>query len=104
MKKRLEFISLAAALPHFKKREHAGVFPTHRNSGLSGQALRAAQEAFARVRLLEGHPAETIRGQAGEAGLTVLEGNSRLADPGAENAVQHAIDWYNRQQSNAGYR
>jgi len=45
------------------------VFPTRRNSGLEGDALRGAQEAFTRVRLLEGQPVGVVRGQAREAGL-----------------------------------
>lgn len=80
------------------------VFPTRRNSGLAGMALTGAQEAFTRLRLLEGHPVETVRGQAGEAGLTVLENNGRLAQKSAEKAVQRGVDWYNTRQSNVGQR
>lgn len=72
------------------------VFPTRRNSGLSGTALRASQESFARIRLLEGNPVETIRGQAGQAGLGVRGNNARLADPGAENAIQRALQSFNQ--------
>ena len=78
------------------------VFPTLRNSGLRGDALRGSQEAFSRIRLLEGRPATSIRGQAGEAGLTVLDRNTRLADPGANKAVQRAIQWYDNLQLNIG--
>lgn len=77
------------------------VFPTTRNSGLQGDALRAAQEAFTRVRLLEGHPIQVVRGQARQAGLTVHGNNARIAQQGAENAVQRALEWYNSRSSNA---
>ena len=50
--------------------------------------MSAAQEAFARTRLLEGALPEMIRRQAGEAGLTVLGRNERLAYDSAENAIQ----------------
>ncbi len=70
------------------------VFPTLRNSGLKGAELRAEQEAFTAGRLMEGNPVEIVRGQAGEAGLTVFGWNERLADRGAENAIQRAINVY----------
>lgn len=87
--------SSSASQPGAYERSGGLVFPTRRNSGLTGDGLRGAQEAFAKVRLLEGNPVARVRGQAGEAGLTALEGNSRLADRGAENAVQRALNWYN---------
>ena len=50
--------------------------------------VSAVQEAFVRTRLLEGALPEMIRRQAGEAGLTVLGRNERLAYDSAENAIQ----------------
>lgn len=58
------------------------VFPTHRNSGLSGQVLRAEQEAFATTILTENNPIGVVRGQAREAGLTVFGRNEGISDRG----------------------
>src|SRR5690606_24198756 len=70
-------------------------FPTARNSGLSGQASSGAQEAYAKIRLLENNPVQMVRGQAGEAGYKVFGDNSRVALQRAEIAVQRTVSWYN---------
>jgi hypothetical protein len=64
------------------------VFPTRRNSGLSGDALRAEQEAFAARAAQNGKLIGQVRGQSQESGLTRLSKPDRLADPGAEKAIQ----------------
>ena len=90
--------STSASQPGAYEESGGRVFPTLRNSDLKGEALRGAQESFTRIKLLEGNPVEVIRGQAGEAGLTVHGNNARLADQGAENAIQKAINWNNNRQ------
>ena len=84
--------STPASQPGAYKASSGKVFPTRRNSGLSGEALRSEQEAFAEKRLAQGNPVEVVRGQAREAGLTVFGRNERLADRGAEKAIQRALD------------
>jgi hypothetical protein len=93
--------STPASQPGAYQASASRVFPTHRNSGLSGQALRLEQEAFATKRLMENNPIGLVRGQAAEAGLTVFgrnapigTGGERLADTGAENAIMRAIEAY----------
>jgi RHS repeat-associated protein len=84
--------STPASQPGAYQASGGKVFPTRRNSGLGGEALRREQQAFAERRLAEGHPVEVVRGQAREAGLTSLGRNERLADRGAENAIQRALE------------
>jgi hypothetical protein len=73
------------------------VFPTTRNSGLTSADLRAEQQAFFTRGLLEGKSAAELRGQAAVAGyerrggINNIGGPDRLADRGAENALQRAI-------------
>gem|GEM_PF-5362617 len=70
------------------------VFPTLKNSGLSGDDLRKEQESFVRRRLNEGASPEEIRGQAANAGLTrrVTSTSDELADRGADKAVNNAVE------------
>src|SRR5262249_37413996 len=71
------------------------VFPTARNSGMSGDDLRAAQLDFFRKGITDGKSPAELRGQAAEAGYTRLGGvydpNEPLAAPGGENRLRQAI-------------
>jgi hypothetical protein len=73
------------------------VFPTRRNSGLSDQILRAEQENFFLRGLREGRSPGMLRGQAAAAGyerrggINNVGGPDRLADKGAEQALQRAM-------------
>ncbi len=70
------------------------VFPTLRNSGLKGKALRDAQRTFFTEGLRQGKSPGELRGQAAEAGYTRYchDGKDYLADPGAESMMQEAIN------------
>ncbi|HUT92888.1 MAG TPA: RHS repeat-associated core domain-containing protein [Thermoguttaceae bacterium] len=70
------------------------VFPTKRNSGLSGGALKTEQIEFFERGLRAGKDPGHLRGQASTAGYTryhSLEGGDRLAAPFAEQRLQLAI-------------
>jgi hypothetical protein len=71
------------------------VFPTKRNSGLGGYALRHEQEKFFERGLAEGKDPGYLRGQAAEAGSKRAFGlnspDDHLIDPEAEAALQRAI-------------
>lgn len=71
------------------------VFPTKRNSGLDGYALRQEQEKFFERGLWQGKSPEELRGQAKEAGLERIGRPGqpdRLEDPEVEAALQRAIE------------
>ena len=104
-----DFLGKAEAVYFARKKEAQGwatqpggyqqsggrVFPTKRNSGLDGYALRQEQEKFFERGLSEGKDPSYLRGQAAEAGSTRAGGNrrpaDRLLDPEAEAALQRAI-------------
>jgi hypothetical protein len=73
------------------------VFPTLRNSGLSGQALRQEQQTFFERGLQNGQSPALLRGQAAQAGyrrdfgINNVGGSDRLASTGAESALQQAM-------------
>ena len=78
------------------------VFPTARNSALTGAELSAEQEAFTVHKLAENNPIGVVYGQAAEAGLTVFgknvpleaDGVVRLAQRSAQAAIERAIARY----------
>jgi hypothetical protein len=68
------------------------VFPTKRNSGLDGYALRKEQEDFFTRGLAQGHDPGYLRGQARVAGEERTGGKpDRLDDPELEAALERAI-------------
>lgn len=70
------------------------VFPTMRNSGLDGYALRQEQEKFFERGLAEGKQPGYLRGQAKEAGVERIGRPGqpdRLEDVEIEAALQRAI-------------
>jgi hypothetical protein len=74
------------------------VFPTLRNSGLSGDALATEQLEFFRRGLAAGKDTSILRGQAATAGYTryTTWDADWLAQPGAENRLQQAIQEANQ--------
>jgi hypothetical protein len=86
----------AASKPNAYWESGRRVFPTKRNSGLSGARLRAEQKEFFRRGLAEGKDPAYLRGQAAEAGYERrggwLSGNDRLAYEPAEKALQEALE------------
>jgi hypothetical protein len=88
-----------ASLPGAYQQSGGRVFPTKRNSGLNGEALRNEQEKFFERGLLQGKPTEELRGQAHEAGLERVgrEGQpDSLEDPEVEAALQRALRKINK--------
>lgn len=70
------------------------VFPTEKNSGLKGEALRKEQEDFFERGLSEGKTADELRGQAHVAGVGRsgrMSQPDRLDDHEIEAALQRAI-------------
>jgi hypothetical protein len=108
-KSAVDFLGQAEAVYFAKKKKEQGwakqpggyqlsggrVFPTKRNSGLDGYALRQEQEKFFERGLAEGKLPGQLRGQAAEAGSKraggVSSSDDHLIDPEAEAALQRAI-------------
>jgi hypothetical protein len=107
-KSALDFLGKAEAVYFGKKKKEQGwakqpggyqqsggrVFPTKRNSGLDGYALRQEQEKFFERGLSQGKLPGELRGQAKEAGLERIGRSGqpdRLEDPEVEAALQRAL-------------
>ncbi|MEX0677908.1 MAG: hypothetical protein WD063_12580 [Pirellulales bacterium] len=104
-KSAMDFLGKAEAVYFARKKKEQGwavqprgyqqsggrVFPTKRNSGLDGYALRKEQEDFFRRGLAQGHDPEYLRGQASVAGEGRTGHPDRLDDPELEAALQRAI-------------
>ena len=85
-----------ASLPGAYQQSGGRVFPTERNSGLTGDALAKEQEGFCERGLAQGKSPGELRGQASVAGLGRGGGGGsnqpdHIEDPGAEAALQRAI-------------
>ena len=87
--------SASASRPNAYWESGRQVFPTLRNSRLSGAALRAEQREFFRRGLEAGKTTGELRGQAHVAGYErkheISTRRDYLADRGAEKALQDAI-------------
>jgi hypothetical protein len=83
-----------ASAPGAYRQSGGRVFPTAKNSGLNGHALRVEQGRFFERGLAEGKTAEALRGQAHEAGIG-RTGNpkqpDRLDDLEIEAALRRAL-------------
>jgi hypothetical protein len=83
-----------ASLPGAYRQSGGRVFPTERNSGLTGDALHKEQEKFCERGLAQGKSPGELRGQASVAGLGRGGGTKQpdhIEDPEAEAALQRAI-------------
>jgi hypothetical protein len=81
-----------ATQPRGYQQSGGRVFPTKRNSGLDGYALRQEQEEFFTRGLSQGKLPGELRGQAAVAGSKRANTpNDHLVDPEAEAALQRAI-------------
>ena len=103
-KSMMDFLGKAEEI-YFARRKEAGwatqpggyqqsggrVFPTKKNSGLDGYALRQEQEKFFERGLSQGALPEVLRGQAHEAGVP-RHGLDQLDDLEIEKALQRAIE------------
>lgn len=67
------------------------VFPTRRNSGLNGAALRGEQTLYTVRQLSNGRSLSIVHGQALEAGLAG-DGANVLLDRGAQKAIDRAVN------------
>jgi hypothetical protein len=90
-----------ASLPGAYRQSGGRVFPTKQNSGLTGEALADEQERFCKRGLAQGKSPGELRGQASVAGLGRGGGGGskqpdHIEDPGAEAALQRAIQKSNK--------
>jgi hypothetical protein len=87
----------AASKPGAYQNSGGKVFPTAKNTGLSGDALRREQQKFFERGLAEGKDPAYLRGQAVEAGASKRIGgwgrpNDSLVDSELEAALKRAIE------------
>jgi hypothetical protein len=93
-KKKKKTESPAASRPGAYRNSGGRVFPTEKNSGLTGEALRKQQEGFFERGISQGKTPEELRGQAQAAGLERIgrqDPPDRLEDADVEAALQRAI-------------
>ncbi len=93
-RKKKKAVPARAAMPGAYQQSGGRVFPTERNSGLSGRARREEQERFFERGLSQGKVPEELRGQAHEAGAGRVGHKGQpdaLEDPDVEAALQRAI-------------